>query len=44
MLTDQELGETTPQDVFCGLFDKIERANTAYSDELSRRGLQSKRS
>ena len=44
MLTDQELSEAAPQDVFCGLFDKIERVSTAYSDELLRRGLQSKRS
>jgi hypothetical protein len=40
MLTDQELSEAAPREIFCGLFDKIQRVVTAYSGELSRRGLR----
>jgi hypothetical protein len=41
MLTDQELSEAEPREVFCGLFDRIERVVRASSDELARRGLRS---
>jgi hypothetical protein len=40
MLTDQELSEADPREVFCGLFDRIERVIGAYRDELARRGLK----
>jgi len=44
MLTDQELSDAEPKEIFCGLFDRIERVVTSYNDELSRRGLAPKRS
>jgi len=42
MLSDEQLRESEPKDVFCGLFDKVDRVVTAYDDELARRGLESK--
>ena len=39
MLSDEELESTDPEDVFCGLFDRIERVTRAYREELERRGL-----
>ena len=39
MLSEKDLRETRPQDVFCGLFDKVERVIAAYRDEFARRGL-----
>jgi hypothetical protein len=39
MLSDDELREVNPRDVFCGLIDRVERVARAYSDELSKRGL-----
>jgi len=40
-LSDEELREMKPKDVFCGLFDRIERVNRAYGDEVTRRQLKS---
>jgi hypothetical protein len=37
MLSEQELGEADPREVFCGLFDRIERVVRVYRDEHSRR-------
>jgi hypothetical protein len=37
MLSDRELREAKPKEVFCGLFDRIERVVRTYNDELSRR-------
>jgi hypothetical protein len=42
MLSDQELRDAKPNDVFCGLTDRVERAGRAYNDELARRGLLAK--
>ena len=42
MLSDQELSEAEPHEVFCGLIDRIERVVRAYSDEMARRGLRPK--
>jgi hypothetical protein len=39
VLSDDEVLEMTPEVVFCGLYDRIERAVKAYEDELARRGL-----
>ncbi len=40
MLSDQELAKAKPQEVFCGLVDRIERVKRAYTEELSRRWRQ----
>jgi hypothetical protein len=40
MLSDDELGETDPKTVFCGLFDRVERVSRAYGEEVRRRGLK----
>ena len=40
MLSDQDLRVMEPQYAFCGLYDRIERINRAYGEELKRRGLQ----
>jgi hypothetical protein len=37
MLSDEELNEANPRQVFCGLFDRTERVVKAYNDELARR-------
>ena len=37
MFSDEELHAMHPRDVFCGLFDRIERVTKAYEDELARR-------
>lgn len=39
MLSDDDLATANPEQVFCGLFDRIERATRAYNEELARRGL-----
>src|SRR5271165_5534674 len=39
MLSDDELRVMEPQYAFCGLYDRIERINRAYDEELERRGL-----
>jgi len=41
MLSDEDLRETRPEVVFCGLYDRIARVVRAYKDELSRRGIPS---
>lgn len=39
-LSDQELRAMNPQAAFCGLFDRIERVNRAYAEEIARRSLK----
>jgi hypothetical protein len=39
-LSDAELRQMNPEVVFCGLFDKVERVNKVYEDELARRKLK----
>lgn len=39
MLSDKEVREMKPQVVFCGLFDRIERVNRVYDEEIARRKL-----
>lgn len=39
MLCDSEVRELIPENCFCGLFDRIERINRVYAEELARRGL-----
>jgi ABC-type Fe3+-hydroxamate transport system substrate-binding protein len=39
-LSDAELRQMNPEVVFCGLFDKVERVNRVYEDELARRKLK----
>jgi hypothetical protein len=39
--SDKELRAMSPQKVFCGLFDRIERATRAYNEEIARRKLKS---
>jgi hypothetical protein len=41
MLTDQELRVMDPEYAFCGLYDRIERINRAYDEEVQRRHLKS---
>ncbi len=38
-LSDDDLRAMSPEVVFCGLFDRIERANRVYDEELTRRRL-----
>lgn len=40
MLSNEELIEAEPKEVFCGLFDRIDRVVRAHKDELSRCGLK----
>jgi len=40
MLSDEELRVMEPQYAFCGLYDRLERINRAYDEELSRRGME----
>jgi hypothetical protein len=42
MLSDHELCDAKPHDVFCGLIDRIARVDRVYNDELARRGLLAK--
>jgi hypothetical protein len=39
-LSDDELREMTPEVAFCGLFDRIERVNRVYDEEIARRRLK----
>ncbi len=39
-LTEAELRTMQPEYAFCGLYDKVERINRAYDEELARRGLK----
>jgi hypothetical protein len=39
VFSDKELRAMNPKTVFCGLFDRIERATRAYNEELARRKL-----
>jgi hypothetical protein len=39
MLTDEDLQVMEPQYAFCGLYDRIERIEQAYQEELERRRL-----
>jgi hypothetical protein len=38
-LSDDEVRAMNPRVAFCGLFDKVERVNRVYDEEISRRGL-----
>ena len=40
MLSDEELRVMEPQYAFCGLYDRLERINRAYDEEVERRRLQ----
>jgi hypothetical protein len=40
MLTDDELRVMEPQYAFCGLYDRLERINRAYEEELERRRME----
>jgi hypothetical protein len=40
-LSDEEVLEMDPEEVFCGLFDRIERVTRAYDEEIARRKLTS---
>jgi hypothetical protein len=40
MLSDDELRVMEPQYAFCGLYDRLERINRAYDEELARRGME----
>ena len=40
-LSDEELPAMSPQVAFCGLFDRIERVNRVYDEEIARRRLKS---
>jgi hypothetical protein len=42
MLSEQELREADPMEVFCGLFDRVERVGRVYRDEQTRRALARK--
>jgi hypothetical protein len=39
VFSDKELRAMNPQNVFCGLFDRIARATRAYNEEIARRKL-----
>jgi hypothetical protein len=39
MLSDEELRVMEPQYAFCGLYDRLERINRAYDEELERRKM-----
>ena len=38
-LSDDDLRAMSPQFAFCGLFDRIERVNRVYDEEVARRRL-----
>ena len=38
-LSNKELLQTSPETVFCGLFDRVARVTRAFEEELERRGL-----
>jgi hypothetical protein len=40
MLSDSDLRLMEPEFAFCGLYDRIERVNRAYDEELERRRLK----
>jgi hypothetical protein len=40
MLSDEDLRVMQPQYAFCGLYDRLERINRAYEEELTRRGME----
>jgi hypothetical protein len=37
--SDEELAQMPPRVVFCDLYDRVERAEQAYAEEMARRGL-----
>jgi hypothetical protein len=39
-LSDEDLRAMNPQVAFCGLFDRVERGNRVYDEEIARRGLK----
>jgi len=41
-LPDEDVVAMHPRLVFCNLYDRIDRANRVYEEELARRGLQAK--
>jgi hypothetical protein len=38
-LSDEDLRAMNPEAAFCGLFDRVERVNRVYDEEIARRGL-----
>jgi hypothetical protein len=38
-LSDDEVRAMNPEVAFCGLFDKVDRVNRVYDEEIARRGL-----
>jgi hypothetical protein len=40
-LSDEDLRAMNPEAAFCGLFDRVERVNRVYDEEIARRGLKS---
>jgi hypothetical protein len=42
-LSNAEVLEMTPEFVFCGLYDRIERVNKVYDEEIARRRLETDR-
>ena len=42
MLSDEELSAMDPKVAFCGLFDRVERVNRAFDEEMARRRATSK--
>ena len=40
-LSDEDLRAMNPEIAFCGLFDRIERVNRVYDEEIERRGPKS---
>jgi hypothetical protein len=39
-LSDEDLRAMNPEATFCGLFDRVERVNRVYDEEIGRRGLR----
>jgi hypothetical protein len=39
-LSDEDLRAMNPEVAFCGLFDRVERVNRVYDEEIARRGLR----
>jgi len=40
LMSDEELRLMTPEVAFCGLYDRLERIERAYQEEIARRGLR----
>jgi hypothetical protein len=37
MLSDEDVRAMDPREVFCGLFDRVERVTRSYEEEIARR-------